>query len=91
MHYGGEGKNKQANGKRRHSSNYAFLFSVFVIYKNYAPPSLHRRSRVLHHIICGGIEQRDIFHDDADRKNFVDRLGDVRIMKTNKANASFQT
>ena len=44
-----------------------------------------------HIIICRGIEQRDIFHDDADRKNFVDRLGDVRIMKTNKANASFQT
>jgi len=24
---------------------------------------------VLHHIICRGIEQRDIFYDDADRKN----------------------
>jgi putative transposase len=46
---------------------------------------------VLHHIICGGIEQRDIFHDDADRKNSVDRLGDVLIMRTNKANASFRT
>jgi len=29
----------------------------------------------LHHIICRGIERRRIFQDDADRENFVSRLG----------------
>ena len=29
----------------------------------------------LHHIICRGIEQRNIFNDDVDRENFLDRLG----------------
>ena len=28
----------------------------------------------LHHIICRGIERRKIFHDDADRDNFLERL-----------------
>ena len=31
----------------------------------------------LHHIICRGIEQTEIFRDDADRGNFVERLGQV--------------
>lgn len=31
----------------------------------------------LHHIICRGIERRNIFRDDADREYFLDRLGDV--------------
>ena len=31
----------------------------------------------LHHIICRGIERRNIFRDDTDRKYFLDRLGDV--------------
>ncbi len=29
----------------------------------------------LHHIICRGIERRRIFDDDADRDNFLERLG----------------
>lgn len=29
----------------------------------------------LHHIICRGIERRKIFDDEADRENFLDRLG----------------
>jgi len=29
----------------------------------------------LHHIICRGIERRKIFDDEADRDNFLDRLG----------------
>ena len=29
----------------------------------------------LHHIICRGIERRKIFNDDADRDNFLERLG----------------
>ena len=29
----------------------------------------------LHHIICRGIERRKIFDDDADRENFLERLG----------------
>jgi len=29
----------------------------------------------LHHIICRGIERRNIFRDDIDRNRFVDRLG----------------
>ena len=41
-----------------------------------------RQSRIdkpvaLHHIICRGIEQRDIFKDDKDRDNFVKRLGSI--------------
>jgi len=41
-----------------------------------------RQSRIdtpgaLHHIICRGIEQRNIFEDDTDRDNFVKRLGTV--------------
>ena len=31
----------------------------------------------LHHIICRGIERRDIFDDDIDRENFLDRLGNI--------------
>jgi len=33
----------------------------------------------LHHIICRGIERRDIFQDDVDRDTFVDQLGHVLI------------
>ena len=41
-----------------------------------------RQSRIdkpgaLHHIICRGIEQCDIFKDDKDRDNFVKRLGAI--------------
>ncbi|RPJ13265.1 MAG: transposase [Desulfobacteraceae bacterium] len=41
-----------------------------------------RQSRIdtpgaLHHIICRGIEQRNIFEDDTDRDNFIKRLGAV--------------
>ncbi|MEA3223609.1 MAG: transposase [Thermodesulfobacteriota bacterium] len=32
---------------------------------------------VLHHIIIRGIERRNIFRDDKDRDNFVDRLSDL--------------
>jgi len=31
----------------------------------------------LHHIICRGIERGDIFKDDIDRNNFLDRLGSI--------------
>jgi hypothetical protein len=31
----------------------------------------------LHHIICRGIERREIFRDNIDRENFVDRLGGI--------------
>jgi len=31
----------------------------------------------LHHIICRGIERGDIFTDNADRNNFVDRFGNI--------------
>jgi len=31
-------------------------------------------SGALHHIICRGIERQKIFHDDADRDNFLERL-----------------
>ncbi|MBW1726801.1 MAG: transposase [Deltaproteobacteria bacterium] len=31
----------------------------------------------LHHIICRGIERKEIFKDDIDRNNFVDRLGSI--------------
>ena len=31
----------------------------------------------LHHIICRGIEKRNIFDDDADRGNFLERLGTI--------------
>jgi REP element-mobilizing transposase RayT len=32
-----------------------------------------------HHIICRGIERRKIFYDDADRDNFLERLGEILI------------
>lgn len=43
-----------------------------------------RQSRIdtpgaLHHIICRGIERREIFADDADRVDFVSRLGSILI------------
>jgi REP element-mobilizing transposase RayT len=31
----------------------------------------------LHHIICRGIERREIFDDDADRGNFLERLANI--------------
>ena len=31
----------------------------------------------LHHIICRGIERRKIFDNDADRDNFMERLGTI--------------
>ena len=31
----------------------------------------------LHHIIVRGIERRQIFSDDLDRDNFIERLGDL--------------
>jgi putative transposase len=31
----------------------------------------------LHHVMCRGIERRDIFRDNQDRRSFVDRLGRV--------------
>jgi hypothetical protein len=41
-----------------------------------------RRSRIdapgaLHHIIARGIDRQSIFQDDADRDNFLDRLGNI--------------
>ena len=33
----------------------------------------------LHHIIIRGIERKAIFKDDADRKDFLDRLNDILI------------
>ena len=41
-----------------------------------------RRSRIdapgaLHHIIARGINRQRIFTDDADRDNFLDRLGNI--------------
>jgi len=31
----------------------------------------------LHHIICRGIERRQIFQDNADRNNFINRLSTI--------------
>jgi REP element-mobilizing transposase RayT len=31
----------------------------------------------LHHIICRGIERRQIFHDNADRDKFISRLSTI--------------
>ena len=44
--------------------------------------SMPRKSRIdatgaLHHIICRGIELGQIFQDDIDREQFVNRLGKV--------------
>ena len=41
-----------------------------------------RKSRIdapgeLHHIIVRGIERRKIYLDDADRNNFIDRVGSI--------------
>ena len=41
-----------------------------------------RRSRIdapsaLHHVIARGIDRKKIFADDADRDNFIDRIGNT--------------
>lgn len=36
-------------------------------------------SGALHHIICRGIERRDIFNDDGDRDDFISRLGKILV------------
>jgi putative transposase len=43
-----------------------------------------RKSRIdapgaLHHIIARGIDRKTIFDDDADRDNFLDRLGNILL------------
>jgi putative transposase len=43
-----------------------------------------RQSRIdapgaLHHVLIRGIERRKIFRDDADRENFLDRLGGILV------------
>ena len=43
---------------------------------------MSRKARIdapgaLHHIIARGIEKRDIFRDDNDRENFLERLGKI--------------
>jgi len=42
-------------------------------------PRLARRDApgVLHHIIIRGIERRNIFRDNKDRDDFIDRLSDL--------------
>ena len=44
--------------------------------------TMPRKARIdapgaLHHIICRGIERRKIFDNDADRDNFLERLGTI--------------
>jgi putative transposase len=41
----------------------------------------------LHHIICRGIECRDIFADDADRENFLSRLVEVTTITSTRCYA----
>lgn len=57
-----------------------FCFKVYfpfdICYKRFMP----RKARIdapgaLHHVIARGIEKRDIFWDDHDRSNFLERLG----------------
>lgn len=48
-----------------------------------------RRARLdapgtLHHVMVRGIERKRIITDDGDRKNFVDRMGDLGV-ETNTA------
>lgn len=38
----------------------------------------------LHHIICRGIERRDIFCDDVDRDNFVNRLVEITTITSTR-------
>jgi putative transposase len=38
----------------------------------------------LHHIICRGIERRDIFCDDVDRENFVSRLVEITTITSTR-------
>ncbi|MBU4413780.1 MAG: hypothetical protein KJ976_01570, partial [Proteobacteria bacterium] len=47
------------------------------------PPRLSSRWRAgaVHHIICRGIERRNIFKDNTDRNRFLERLGSV-LQKT---------
>ena len=41
----------------------------------------------LHHIICRGIEQRDIFADDVDRENFLSRLVEITTITSTRCYA----
>ena len=48
-----------------------------------------RKSRIdapgaLHHVIVRGIDRQEIFSDDIDRRNFLERLGDI-LTDTNTA------
>ena len=41
----------------------------------------------LHHIICRGIERRDIFADDVDRENFLSRLVEITTITSTRCYA----
>ncbi len=54
--------------------------------QNRCPPAspelaMAGRRRALHHIICRGIERRNIFKDNTDRNRFLERLSSV-LQKT---------
>jgi len=40
----------------------------------------------LHHFICREIKRRKIFDNDADRDNFMERLGTIFLMGSGQAN-----
>ncbi|MEA1876817.1 MAG: hypothetical protein U9N86_08120, partial [Bacteroidota bacterium] len=54
-----------------------FFFHLFMGGVVYATTSKNRCPGALHHIICRGIERRNIFRDNTDRNRFIERLGSV--------------
>jgi REP element-mobilizing transposase RayT len=78
MKKGSRRKAENANGKKRDGVDFLRYFIDSLCYGSCMP----RKARIdapgaLQHIICRGIERRKVFIDDADKKDFVARLGRV--------------
>jgi len=58
-----------------------FFFHLYVEMTSHATSGQNRCAGCLHHIICRGIERRNIFKDNTDRNRFPERLGSV-LQKT---------
>ena len=51
-----------------------FFFHLFMVMKLYAASGRNRCAGALNHIICRGIERRNIFRDNTDRNRPIERL-----------------
>jgi len=58
-----------------------FFYHLFVVMKSHPRQARIDTPGALHHIICRGIERRNIFKDNTDRNRFLERLVSV-LQKT---------